>query len=134
MAAQNSDQGSILCPLQWKHKVLTTGQPGKSPIQYMLKIKWYCTADPTSALCTLNFYSPEVTLSFIMLLWDLSPYFLIASLYYSFSILQFGLLFCFLIQEISYVFILQCPLVNTCIISSSSIMPQYINSYVILLR
>ena len=25
------DQGSSLCPLQWKHRVLTTGSPGKSP-------------------------------------------------------------------------------------------------------
>ena len=25
------DQGSNLCPLQWKHRVLTTGSPGKSP-------------------------------------------------------------------------------------------------------
>ena len=29
--SQFPDQGSNLCPLQWKHRVLTTGPPGKSP-------------------------------------------------------------------------------------------------------
>ena len=30
------DQESNLCPLRWKHKVLTPGQPGKSPLLPLL--------------------------------------------------------------------------------------------------
>ena len=33
------DQGSNLCPLQWKRGVLTTGPPGNSPIIYLLEMR-----------------------------------------------------------------------------------------------
>ena len=36
-----SGQGSNLCPLQWKHRVLTTGPPGKSPVWCFLKNNSY---------------------------------------------------------------------------------------------
>ena len=38
--SQFPDQGSNLCPLQWKRRVLTTGPPGKSPGVCLLSVHW----------------------------------------------------------------------------------------------
>ena len=39
LAPQFPDQGSNRCPLQWKHRVFTIGQPGKS-LAYFLNLSW----------------------------------------------------------------------------------------------
>ena len=60
------NQGSILCPLQWKHCVLTTGLPGKSPcwshwshpeVQPCTAAKvWFTLADANDSLSTFCGY------------------------------------------------------------------------------
>ena len=49
---QFPDQGSNLCPLHWKHRVVTTGQPGKSIHLLFISFYWYTVA----LQCCVSFY------------------------------------------------------------------------------
>ena len=53
--SQFPDQGSNLCPLQWKHRVLTTGLPGNSRTHFQKFVKCFFCGIPFEPLAVYLF-------------------------------------------------------------------------------